>query len=254
MNHQVIGILGGMGPEATQHCLQKIVAGTDARTDQDHLHVILDSNPKIPDRTSAIVGTGPSPVPAMIESVRRLAGAGADFLIIPCVSAHAFLEDLSAQTDIPILSMLDAVVDAVVDARPLLHTVGLLGTTGTIARGMFQRRLAREQLATCVPAPHSQAQVMSAIYDLKAQPTRDVRSAATRRFVAAADALVAQGAQAIIAGCTEIPLALREHDLDVPLFDAVEILARAAIRRAGGRLAPPRARDDERSAVCSVDA
>jgi len=252
VNQQVIGILGGMGPAATQHCLQAIVAGTYARTDQDHLHVIVDSNPKTPDRTSAILGTGPSPVPAMIQSVRRLAGAGADFLIIPCVSAHAFLDEVSAQTDVPILSMLDAVADAVVEARPYVHTVGLLATTGTIARGMFQRRLAREQLTTCVPAPHSQAQVMSAIYDIKAQPTRDVRGAATRRFVAAADELVAHGAQAIIAGCTEIPLALNQGDLGTPLFDAVEILARAAIRRAGGRLVPARARD-ERSAVCSVD-
>ena len=87
MNEKTIGILGGMGPEATLDCFAKIIKNTPAKKDQEHLRVIIDSNPKIPDRPAAIIGKGESPVPALIHGCRCLQLAGADFIIIPCVTA-----------------------------------------------------------------------------------------------------------------------------------------------------------------------
>jgi aspartate racemase len=241
MNLKTIGILGGMGPEATVDCFDKIIKNTPAARDQDHLRVVIDSNPKVPDRTAAIIGDGRSPVPAMVAGCRALHDAGADFIIIPCVSAHVFLAEVRQQIERPVLSIFDAVAEAVTRDHPAIKVVGLLGTSGTVSGGLFQKRLARENIDTCVPDAAMQSRIMDAIYDIKnANPSR-TRSEITAELVAAARSLISlkpDGAQAIIAGCTEIPLALGQEHLAVPYFDAVTILARAAIAHAGVRPIP----------------
>jgi len=237
MGEKIIGVLGGMGPEATLDCFRKIIRSTRAEKDQEHLRVLIDSNTKVPDRTAAILGKGPSPVPALVESASALTRAGADFIIIPCVSAHVFLEEVRARVTIPIVSLFDVVAEAIVTARPPIHTVGLLGTTGTITGGLFQKRLDRDRVDTVVPDSADQERVMSAIYDIKSAAPERPRSAMTSDLVSVAKTLIARGAQAIVAGCTEIPLALSQEDLLVPYFDSVLVLARAAVARSGGRLA-----------------
>ena len=236
MNKKTIGILGGMGPEATLDCFAKIIKNTPAQRDQDHLRVVIDSNPAVPDRTAAIVEDGPSPVPTMVEGCHALEKAGADFIIIPCVSAHLFLAEIQEQVDLRILSIFDAVAENIIRDYPQIKTVGLLGTTGTVRGGLFQKRLAREKIKTVVPDETVQSRVMAAIYDIKNTAPPRARSEITADLVAAAEGLKANqpdGAQAIIAGCTEIPLALGQQDLSLPYFDSLTILARAAILRAG---------------------
>jgi aspartate racemase len=235
MSEKVIGVLGGMGPEATVDCLRKIVHSTRAERDQDHLRVLVDSNAKVPDRTAAILGRGPSPVPALVASARLLERAGADFVVVPCVSAHVFLEEVRAQVRVPILSMFDVVAEAVAAMEPRVRVVGLLGTTGTINAGLFQRRLSLAGIDAIVPDEAGQARVMAAIYDVKDAAAARPRAAITADLVAAAEALAARGAQAIVAGCTEVPLALAQEDLRAPYVDSVLALARAAVLRAGGR-------------------
>ena len=104
---KVIGILGGLGPEATVFIFQKILQHTPASKDQEHLRILIDNNPKIPERLPAILGSGPDPVPMMVSSGQALTRAGAEFIIIPCVSAHYFLPELRRKITLPILSMLD---------------------------------------------------------------------------------------------------------------------------------------------------
>ena len=237
MAEQIVGVLGGMGPEATLDCLGKILRSTRAERDQDHLRILVDSNAKIPDRTAAILGQGPSPVPALVASARALARAGADFIVIPCVSAHVFLEQVRAEVEVPIVSMFDVVTEAVLALGSPVRTVGLLGTTGTIRGGLFQRRLARDGISTVVPDEPGQALVMSAIYDVKKAAPPRPRAAITADFVAVAESLARRGAQAIVAGCTEVPLALGQEHLRLPYVDSVLALARAAVVRAGARLA-----------------
>ena len=233
MKEKTIGILGGMGPEATLDCFAKIIKNTPARTDQEHLHVVIDSNPKVPDRTAAITGKGESPVPILVAGCRALQQAGADFIIIPCVSAHFFLEEVRQQITLPILSIFDVVAETIIRDHAEIKTVGMMGTTGTITGGLFQKRLAADNIKTIVPAETRQAKVMAAIYDIKnSQPARS-RAQITSDLMAIAEDLISKGARGIIAGCTEIPLALNQKHLSVPYFDALTILARAAILRAG---------------------
>jgi aspartate racemase len=233
MKEKVIGILGGMGPEATLNCYSRIITSTPAKTDQEHLRVIIDSNPKVPDRTAAIIDEGESPVPLLVAGCRSLQQAGADFIIIPCVSAHFFLDEIQHQIELPILSIFDVVAETLASDHPQIKTVGLMGTTGTINGGLFQKRLSTEGIETIVPDETHQSKVMEAIYDIKnSQPVRS-RAQITSDLVAAADSLISNGARGIIAGCTEIPLALKQEHLSVPYFDALTILARAAIFKGG---------------------
>ncbi len=233
MKEKVIGILGGMGPEATLDCYSKIIANTPAKTDQEHLRVIIDANPKVPDRTAAIIAQGESPVPILVAGCRTLQQAGADFIIIPCVSAHFFLDEIQQQIALPILSIFDVVAETISSDHPQIKTVGLMGTTGTINGGLFQKRLAVEGIETIVADKIHQSKVMEAIYDIKnSQPARS-RAQIVSDLTAAADDLISKGARGIIAGCTEIPLALKQKHLSVPYFDALTLLARAAIFKAG---------------------
>jgi aspartate racemase len=233
MTEKVIGILGGMGPEATLDCFAKIIDNTPAQRDQDHLRVLIDNNPKAPDRTAAVLGTGESPVPALVQGCQALARAGADFVIIPCVSAHVFLDQVRVQSSLPVISIFDAVAEAIKGGHPGISTVGLLATTGTILGGLFQKRLAQDGISTLVPDHEGQERVMAAVYDIKnSRPARS-RQAITEDLVRVAQGLMARGAQGIIAGCTEIPLVLRQELFAVAYFDSPLFLARAAIRLAG---------------------
>ena len=232
MNEKTIGVLGGMGPEATLECYAQIIKNTPAKTDQQHLRVIIDSNPKVPDRTAAIIGKGPSPVPILTTGCRTLQAAGADFIIMPCVSAHFYLAEVRQQIKLPILSIYDAVADTISNDHPDIKTVGLMGTTGTVSSGLFQKRLAADNILTMVPAETQQIRVMAAIYDIKSRLDRS-RKQITADLVEVAENLVSDGAQGIVAGCTEIPLVLKQQHLSVPYFDALTILARAAIIEAG---------------------
>ncbi len=233
---KVIGVLGGMGPEATVDCFAKIIKHTPAKTDQDHLRVVIDSNPAVPDRTAAIIGKGESPVPALVKGCQVLARAGVDFIIIPCVSAHFFLDAVCRQISVPVLSVFDAVVEHLTRAHPKVKTVGLLATTGTVNGGLFQKRLNRAGIQILVPDDALQSKIMAAIYDIKNARSTRSRAAITADLAAAAQSLVTRkpaGAGAIIAGCTEIPLALGQQHLEVPYLDSLDILARAAVLRAG---------------------
>ena len=233
---KVIGILGGMGPEATLDCFGKIIKNTPAKTDREHLRVVINSNPGIPDRIAAILEDGESPVPALASGCRALEKAGADFIIIPCVTVHFFLAEIRAQAPLPILSIFDAVAEAVRRKLPDAGTVGLMGTIATIRAGFFQKRLAEDNIKTLLPNTAAQTKILDAIKDIKDYDSPRTRSEITTALIEAARSLIdtrPEGAEAIIAGCTEIPLALGQEHLPVPYFDALTILARAAIRHAG---------------------
>jgi aspartate racemase len=232
MEEKAIGILGGMGPEATLDLFQKIIEFTDASKDQDHVRVIIDSNPKIPDRTEAILGRGEDPVPMMARSVRTLEMAGANFVVIPCVSAHFFLEELRSQVDIPILSIFDETANYLIRSFPDLKTVGVLASTGTVRGGRFEKRLSESGLGIVVPTPNDQQKVISIIYKIKRLNASRVYGEGKRVLIDVSHHLIRRGAQGIIAGCTELPLVLKSEDLSVPVFDVASILARAAVTAA----------------------
>jgi aspartate racemase len=234
---KTIGVLGGMGPEAGALFVERLVRETAAARDQDHPPVVLYSLPQIPDRTPAILGRGPSPVPAILRALRVLEKAGADVAIMACVSAHYFLPRIAPRSPLPLLSLIDETLASVRKMRPAPETVGLIATTGTVRSGLFSLPFEAAGLKVVVPSDRDQERLMAAIYGprgIKAGGAAD--GPARQVLLEVAAALVAGGARAILAGCTEVPLALRPADLPVPLIDPLTIGARAAVRRSGARL------------------
>lgn len=227
---KTIGILGGMGPLATVELFKRILALTPATRDQDHLRILIDNNPQIPDRTAAILGGGESPLPMMVQSARNLERAGAGFLIIPCNTAHHWLSQLEEVVSIPVIDMVSETVAEVAANKPPLQTIALLATTGTIMTSLYQQALAEKDITVLVPTREEQGELMSVIYRIKARDyeVNESLKQTTKR-------LLDRGAQGLITGCTELSLVLKEEETVCPLFDPLSVLAQRAVARAKGR-------------------
>ena len=224
MMKKMLGVLGGMGPLATVDFLQKLIEETPARVDQEHIPVIAYSVPQIPDRPAAITGTGESPLPHMLEGVLTLKRAGATAIAIACNTAHYWYDDLVAQGGLPILHIADAACAALNGVQ----RVGLLATQGTVAAGFYQSRLKARGVECLLSSDDDQRTlVLPAIECVKRTDLVQAHALATR----AAQSLLDRGAQAIIMGCTEIPLALeyRSSAVSAHCIDATRALARACV-------------------------
>ena len=225
-----IGILGGMGPLATADLFRKIVLLTDAARDNDHIRIYIDDNASIPDRTAAILSGGADPLPAMTDSLRKLEACGADCIVMPCNTAHYFLPRLQALTEVPFLSMLEATARTCAAQFPG-RTAAVLATKGTLSAGLYQAALEKENVPFLLPNAAEQDALMRVIYDgVKAGKGPEAYRADMEGVV---EALTARGAGYFILGCTELPLAVQALDLQAPVVDPTEELAKAAIRFAG---------------------
>lgn len=222
---KTIGIIGGMGPAATYDLFRKIIEKTDAKTDQEHIHICIDCNTNIPDRTKAILGNGEDPVPELVRSGIRLQGMGADVLLMPCNTAHYFYERITPFLDVPLLNMLQETARHI--ERRGLRKVGLLATDGTLRSGVYHRALSAAGIETLTPPAAQQAGVMELIYQGVKANNRALNPAA---FQATVDELVTSGAEALVLGCTELPLAFEMYDIHGPTIDPTAVLAEAAIR------------------------
>ncbi len=237
-----LGIIGGMGPLATAAFYRTLTVRTAAQRDQDHLHVIIESEPRIPDRTAYLLGDGPDPRPAIIRVARRLDGAGASLLVIPCNTANVFTEDIAEAITTPIVPWIEVTVEAVLAHRP--SRVGCLATTGTICTGIYQRAFAQREVETLLPTPDAQRDVMEAIYrrgGVKA--TGGVSDENYDRLLAAARSLVSTGADVLLLACTELPLAVPgdSPSWPVPAVDPAAAVADFVIEAAGHRPQGPSA-------------
>ena len=231
MDEKIIGILGGMGPEATADLYHRIVRATPAERDQDHPRTIIYSNTKVPDRTAAIIGDGPNPLNEMIKAGTALEKAGADFLIMPCNTAHYFIDGLRASLGIPVLDMIELTAEALIENLPNSRSVGLIATDGTVKSGIYDARFDAKGVKIVVPSKGMQADTMAAIYDhIKAGDLQGGREIIQR----VANELVIEGVQAILCGCTEVSLVLRDGDLKIPVIDPLQVLAEQAVKYALG--------------------
>lgn len=219
---RTIGIIGGMGPLATADLFRKIVEHTDAQRDQDNIHIIIDNNTNIPDRTAALLDGGEDPVPQMLHSVARLVGDGADCLIMPCNTAHGFLERIRAASPVPVLNMIELTCRAL--KKRGITRAGLLATTGTIRTGIYPKYFDGVELL--LPDDEQQQGVMDMIYAGVKAGVKDYDAAAVQKT---AEHLMERGAQTIILGCTELPLAMELYKLDFPATDPTLELALGAI-------------------------
>jgi aspartate racemase len=210
---KVLGVLGGMGPAATLDFLAKLQAATPVMREQDHLRVLVDINPKVPDRN--VEASDPGPVLAAMATGLR--DAGAEVLAIACNTAHAYADNVRA-SGLPLIDMLEA---AGLAARARgASVVGVLGTS--LALGLYRDRFATLGLEILTLGDHEQVEFMALLYRIK----RGELGPESREMMAAlARTLVGRGAQAVVAGCTEVPLVLEQSDLAAPFLDATQTLA-----------------------------
>lgn len=213
-----IGVIGGMGPAATADFMARLVAGVAAASDADHPRVLVDSNPHVPDRNTAARGAGPAPGPSLAAMAQGLVAQGAQLLAMPCNAAHGWADAIVAA---PFVSMIDAAVAEAMAHQP--QRIGVLAVGATLALDLYGK-------ASPVPVLAGDlAVVQGCVNAIKA----GARDAATRAALAGAAArLVSEGAQVIIAACTEVPLLLGQGDVAVPLIDSTAALARATLAAA----------------------
>jgi aspartate racemase len=230
-----LGVVGGVGPAATVDFLRKVVRNTPAACDQDHIRIIVEQNPQIPDRTRHLTGNGVDPTLALYATCRKLEDGGADLIAIPCNTAHAFIAPIEARLRVPIVNMMCATVDYLRDAFPGLTRVGLLATDGTIASGVYREALEAQGMTQVVPPFDMQARVTHAIYGSHGVKAGFTSGECADDIVAAVDSLLMQDVDVILLACTELPLlfpdaaTVTRMGRTAHLVDPTEVLARCCV-------------------------
>lgn len=205
----LLGVLGGMGPLATLDFQQKLLDATPAERDQHHLPSVVWNVPQIADRQKALAGTGPSPLPQLLHGIETLNQAGASHIVIPCNTAHHWYPQLSEASEAPILHIVDATVDALLQAPKKPQRVGIIATKGTLDAGWFQQRLAEQGIESITPNEDELAEwFVPGCYAVK----RGKLAEGGELLSLQALALMARGAQQLVLACTEVPVALRAVD------------------------------------------
>ena len=236
-----VGVLGGMGPEASADFYRRITEHTLASRDQDHLHVLVDSDPSIPDRTAYLQGRGPDPTPALVSMARRLAAARAEILVMACNTAHAFYAEVAASVDVPLVDWVGEAARLVAGGRVPGTAIGLLATSGTIGAGLYQHAFEALGLRVLVPDAERQQELMRVIYGPEGVKVgaRD-RDALARRVRVIAEDLNMHNAAATLLACTELSSIFQDRpDWSAPVYDAADLVAQRVIVLAGGVVRPP---------------
>lgn len=219
-----LGILGGMGPMATVDFIRRIVSKSPATCDQEHIPMIISNNPITPDRTTCLLHQGTDPIDVLLSDLAHLKQSGATKTVIPCNTAHYWLDKLSGH-GIDFISIIDSVLNAAQEKK--MQRIGIMATDATIKTQIYHRGIVERGLQPLQPDEQQQAQVMAGILAVKAGDIAKGRTLMEPVF----DALLAAGADGVILGCTEIPLAFAdfpEHKLNVAL-DSLELLAEQCV-------------------------
>lgn len=234
-----VGIVGGVGPAATVDFLDKIVRHTPASRDQDHIKLLVEHNPQIPDRTENLIGDGADPTVSLYATCKKLEDGGADIIAIPCNTAHAFVDRIEPYLGVPIVNMLTVTVNHLRETFPSERNIGVLATTGTIESGVYRKALEAVGLHQVAPVPALQARVMEAIYGENGVKAGFTTGQCQHDIRAAIEGLMEAGVEVIILGCTELPLLVPSGEFvgstgrRARLVDPTEVLARHCIAYAG---------------------
>jgi aspartate racemase len=232
MAEGVLGVLGGMGPLASAQFMLRLTLLTPAERDQDHIPAVLWSDPRVPDRSAARLRGGEDPLPALLRGIRGLEAAGCGAIAIPCNTVHGWYEAMQAATPLPVLHIVDAAEAELKRLGVAPGTIGVMGTSGTLAMRLYQERLEARGWDCLVPTEEEMRRLVSpGIARVKAN---DV-AGAYEPLAEAARLLAARGARAVVLGCTEIPLGIAAGPaLPFPVCDTIDGLARASIAWARG--------------------
>ncbi len=225
---KTLGILGGLGPAASVYFYRIITEHTQAKCDQEHLDIVLVSSASIPDRTEFILGKSEnSPLPAMIDGVSRLTAAGAELIAIPCNTAHYFYDQIEKYSPVPVLNIVRETVQLAKKAG--VRKLGILATAGTVVTGAYQNACLENEISFVIPSERAQQTLMDIIYgNIKTAKAPDISA-----FLSVCEELYANGADALVLGCTELSLIPTAHLSQYRFIDSLLVLAARAIRECG---------------------
>ena len=230
-NKPVVGILGGMGPEATVELMRRIVARTPAQKDQDHIRCVVDQNGQVPNRVTSIKGTGTPAGPVLADMARRLAAWGVDMLCMPCNTAHYYLDDIKAAAPLPFVDMLESTAARVRERFPEAKRAAVLCTVGTRETGLYEDRLARHGIEAVYPPAMQQEMLTGIIAAVKAG---DTGPAVREDFMRVIAFMHEQGAPVCIAACTELSVICPGSEQAPDVVDALDALVDTIIAKAQG--------------------
>ena len=234
MKKKVVGILGGVGPLSTVYFMEMIIKMTQAGVDQDHIDMIVFNHAAIPDRTAYILGQSKeNPLAVMVEDAKKLQQAGADFIVIPCNTAHYFFEQIKNSIAIPMINIVESTVEYAGQHIENLKTLGVLATDGTVQSNTYQLVCEKYGIRCITPDKTGQASVMR-IIDEQVKAGEKVDIAAFYHLV---ETLKEQGCQGVILGCTELSIVKRDFDIRrKDIIDSLEVLAKSTILACGKQL------------------
>ena len=220
-----LGILGGMGPAASAEYITRLIQQTQATCDQEHIPFVLWNEPRTPDRSTSLRNGDDRPLPYLLQGIQVLKDAGCNFVVIPCNTAHFWYDEL-IKFRVPIIHIVDSVAHSLCDADVNSGTIGIMGTQATIELGLYQNHLTNWNCI--IPTQEEMDNIVQPAIDL-VKAGDMVKSHAM--LMSVVDSLIARGSQAVVLGCTEIPLAIRENNQNGrPLINSIDSLVKAAIK------------------------
>ncbi len=227
---KLVGVIGGMGPDATIDFMSKVLEFTPAESDQHHVRMLVDQNPRTPSRQQALKGEGESPAAVLAHAAARLQQAGVDFLVMPCNTAHAWQDAIAAAVTIPFISIIDESVSQAVGGAD--GAIGLLTTPGCFAANLYQDAIGMTGREVIVQTQAELDESMRLIDRIKAGDKSAEIADALGKL---AEQLIDRGATAVIAACTELPLVLDQSMISVPLIASTDALAKKTVALALGQ-------------------
>jgi aspartate racemase len=224
MREKIVGVIGGMGPEATVDFLRRLIAAVPARDDSDHIRVLVDNNPKIPSRLAALVEkTGEDPAPVLCEMARGLEKQGADFLVVPCNTAHYFLPQIAKAVNIPLLDMVALSIAKLAALSPKPAKIGILATPAVRLVGLYETRLREAGMQAAFPDAANEAKLLEVIRTVKANAILEQHH---HDYAEVARSLAVD---ALLIACTELSVLGAPKEISKPSIDALDVLVGATV-------------------------
>ncbi len=227
---KTVGIIGGMGPEATSDLFKKIIYFTDANSDQEHIHLVIDNNTNINDRSYYILNKQNSPEKELIKTAQTLEKYGVDFIAMPCNTAHYFYEKIQLSVGIPILNMIKETATYLKENKKGLNFT-LLATEGTYTSDIYIKEFEKFGLNIIYPKKEHKNILMEAIYNFK--KSKPVDTEKLNNFLYKMNSIKPS---LFVLGCTELPLIFKKYSIKYEYIDTTEILAKSIIKRANYNL------------------
>jgi aspartate racemase len=229
---RILGVIGGMGSEATAFFFELLVRQTPVEKDQEHLPLIILNLPDIPDRGSHILGQGESFLPHLVERARMLADMGCGIIAIPCNTAHYYWREIQDSVEVPVLNILSETVRKIsLHMTSKTARIGIVATRGTSRAGLYQAELERSNLTPLTLPEDLQSEVQQSIQWIKQGIKLGRVVSSLQRSL---DFFSRKKAHGVILGCTELTLVADQLDAELPLFDSLQILVESAIREVRG--------------------